>query len=72
LTATDRAVGWDERFAAVCIDLLEEVRVSLVIEKRMPKWIAHHDMIMYFENPGILSGVLRDDILELTRDLSNI
>jgi hypothetical protein len=71
LTPDDRAAGWQEQFATVCIGLIDEVRVCLLTEERMPEWINDRDMVMYFENPGILNGGLRKDILEFTEGLLN-
>lgn len=62
LTPEDRSVGWVEDFASFCVGLLEEVRASLINQTTMPQWVLDRDLTMYFENPGILSGSLRDDL----------
>lgn len=62
LTPEDRSVGWVEDFASFCVGLLEEVRAILINQIAMPQWVLDRDVTMYFENPGILSGSLRDDL----------
>jgi hypothetical protein len=71
LTPGDRTCGWTERFAEVLIGEFDEVRASIDRGEMLPKWILNDYIVMYFENPGIFTGELHDEVTDLTKELRN-
>jgi hypothetical protein len=69
LTPIDRSEGWDERTADFLIGHFETVLSQLQEGQPIEEWMNGLSILKTLDNPGVLSGTLRDEASTLARDL---
>jgi hypothetical protein len=60
LTSLDRSEGWQESTAEFLIGHFEAVLGELRQRQPVSKWMNGSSILMTLDNPGILSGTLRE------------